>query len=163
MITAGTSWEADRFSAYRVGGILPFSSEFPLSLPGYFYQEMSAKSFALLNAQYSVPLPMTRSWRFDAMGAVGWMDYVSGLELPYHWNTGVAGGLTYISRSGSWLATVVYGHGFQAIRSHGRGADQIAFLFQDHFEAKARGKSRFFVPGKGPSRSRAAGENPSQD
>ena len=32
--------EADRFSTCRLGGLLPLASEFPLSLPGYYYQEI---------------------------------------------------------------------------------------------------------------------------
>jgi hypothetical protein len=152
-LTAGTSWESDRFSAYRLGGFLPFSSEFPLSIPGYFFQEISAKRFALLNAQYSFPLPMAKSWRFDVLGAAGVVDYSTGLEQPGDWHSGAGGGITYISPSGSWLASVLYGHGFEAIRSHGRGADQLAFLFQYDFEAKALGKSRFFAPGLNPWRS----------
>ncbi len=37
-LTAGTSVDADRFSAYRLGGFLPLIAEFPLSLPGYYFQ-----------------------------------------------------------------------------------------------------------------------------
>ena len=36
--TAGTSADADRFSSYRLGGFLPLVAEYPLSLPGYYYQ-----------------------------------------------------------------------------------------------------------------------------
>jgi hypothetical protein len=50
--TAGTSEDADRFSAYRIGGFLPLVAEFPLSLPGYYFQEISARQFVLLNANY---------------------------------------------------------------------------------------------------------------
>lgn len=157
-ITAGTTWNADRFSAYRLGGFLPFSSEFPLSIPGYFFQELSAKRFALLNAQYSFPLVPSKSWRVDILGASGWVDYLPGLEQPGDWHSGAGAGITYISPSGSWLVTLLYGHGFDAIRSEGRGANQVAFLFQYDFEAKARGKSRFFVPGMNPYRSHGAEE-----
>jgi hypothetical protein len=149
-VTAGTTWDADRFSSYRLGGLLPFSSEFPLSIPGYFFQEISADRFALLNADYSFPLGPLRSWRIELLGASGVVHYLSGLEQPGDWHNGLGGGVTYISPSGSWLASVLYGHGFEALRSHGRGADQITLLFQYDFEAKARGKSRFFVPGATP-------------
>jgi hypothetical protein len=158
-LSSGTSWEADRFSAYRLGGLLPFSSEFPLNIPGYYFQELTAERFALLNAQYSLPLGPWKNWRADILGATGWVDYLSGLEQPGHWHTGLGAGLTYISPSGSWLASLLYGHGFDAMRSHGRGADQVALLFQYDFEAKARGKSRFFVPGiNNPYRSHGAEE-----
>ena len=155
-VTLGTSWEADRFSAYRLGGFLPFSSEFPLSIPGYYFQEISAKRFVLLNGGYSFPLTPAKNWRVDIIGATGLVDYISGLEQPGNWHSGVGGGLTYISPTGAWLASLVYGYGFEALRSGGRGADQVALLFQYDFEAKARGKSRFFVPGISPWRSQGA-------
>src|SRR5262249_7016073 len=47
-LTAGTSVDADRLSAYRMGALLPLVSEYPLSLPGYYYQELSARQFVLL-------------------------------------------------------------------------------------------------------------------
>ena len=148
-VSVGTTWNADRFSAFRIGGILPYSSEFPLSIPGYYFQELSVKKFALLNAQYSLPLlPSHKSWRLDILGGAGWVDYLQGFEQPGDWHTGLGSGLTYISSAGSWFVTLLYGHGFDAIRSHGRGADQLAFLFQYDFEAKGRGKSRFFTPAR---------------
>ena len=42
-VTAGTSVHADRFSAYRLGSLLPLVAEFPSPLPGYYYQEISAQ------------------------------------------------------------------------------------------------------------------------
>jgi hypothetical protein len=153
-MTTGTSWRADRFSGFRLGGLLPFSSEFPLSIPGYYFQEVSAKRFALLNGQYSLPILPSKGLRFDLLGAVGWVDYLPGFRQRGHWHTGVGGGITYISPSGSWLMTLLYGHGFDAIRDNGRGADQVVLLFQYDFEAKPRGKSRFFVPGINPYGSR---------
>jgi len=52
----GAVINADRFSAYRLGGALPFTSEYPLMLPGYFYEEVSAQDFGLLYGLYSLPL-----------------------------------------------------------------------------------------------------------
>ncbi|HWH69975.1 MAG TPA: hypothetical protein VNT26_11345, partial [Candidatus Sulfotelmatobacter sp.] len=40
-MTVGTTVNADRFSTYRLGALLPLSAEYPLSLPGYYYQEIS--------------------------------------------------------------------------------------------------------------------------
>jgi hypothetical protein len=154
-LTAGTSFESDRFSAYRLGGILPFVSEFPLNIPGYYFQELSAKRFALLNGEYSFPFDPSKNWRFTTYAATGPVEYLDGLEQSGKWHSGVGGGLTYISRSGSWLATLVYGHGFNAIRNHGRGANQVGLLFQYDFEAKRRGKTRYFMPSVDPYRSRA--------
>ncbi|MGH8024994.1 MAG: hypothetical protein ACRED1_15500, partial [Limisphaerales bacterium] len=61
-LTAGTSVDADRFSAYRLGSFLPLVAEFPLSLPGYFYQEISARQYVLLNANYLVPIDKKKRW-----------------------------------------------------------------------------------------------------
>jgi hypothetical protein len=153
-LTAGTSWNTDRFSAYRLGGLLPFTSEFPLTIPGYFYQELSADQFVLLNIDYSFPLPVgNKSWRLDILGATGFVDYLPTLEQPGNWHSGAGAGISYISPSGSWIASLLYAHGFDAMRSQGRGADQVSFVFQYDFEAKALRKSRFFVPGSSPYRS----------
>src|SRR5882672_6183037 len=43
----GAILNADRFSAFRVGGALPFTSEFPFYLPGYFFEELSTEDFGL--------------------------------------------------------------------------------------------------------------------
>ena len=154
-LTAGDSVDADRFSAYRLGGVLPFASEFPLSIPGYYYQELTAGRFALLNGQYSFPLTPRKNLRFTLYGAAANVDYLNGQEQPGHWHSGAGGGLTFISPTGTWLVSLLYSHGFEAIRSDGNGANQIGLLFQWDLEAKSRGKSRFFTPGVSPYRSRA--------
>ncbi len=127
-LTAGTSVDADRFSAYRLGALLPMASEFPLSLPGYYYQELSAERFVLLAGNYTVPLERGKHWNATLNAATAVMDYLPGLEQPGHWNSGVGGGLFYTSRS--WRVMVGYGYGFNAIRSHGRGAQSIGVLLQ---------------------------------
>jgi hypothetical protein len=153
-LSLGASVKPDRFSAYRLGGMLPFASEFPLSIPGYFFQEISAERFALLNAQYSFPLEPSHSWNLSMFGAAARVAYLPGLEQPGAWNTGIGGGITYASRSRTWFATLVYGHGFQAIRHGERGADSVGLLFQYDFEAKKNGRAKPFNPGINPYSSR---------
>ncbi len=132
-LTLGGSTHSDRFSAYRLGGALPFLSEFPLNIPGYYYQEITAERFALLNAQYSIPLNPSKSWRWTMFGATGPVDYLPGLEQAGHWHSGLGAGITYKSPSGAWLISLLYGHGFDAIRSHGRGADSVGLVLQYRF------------------------------
>jgi hypothetical protein len=127
-LTAGTSVDPDRFSAYRVGGFLPMGAEYPLSLPGYFYQELSARQFVLINASYILPLEHRHRWNLTATGATSAVDYLPGLEQPGHWNSGLAAGVFYTSAS--WRVMVSYGYGVDAIRSHGRGANAIGILLQ---------------------------------
>jgi len=154
-VTAGTSIRPDRFSAYRLGGVLPFATEFPLNLPGYYYQEISAEKFVQFDGQYSFPLTPKRNLRLSLYGGGARVDYLDGLEQPGHWHSGAGGGLTFISPRGTWLATVLYAHGFNALRKNDElGANSIGLIFQWDLEAKKRGKSRFFTPEVNPYGSR---------
>lgn len=140
-LTAGTSIDADRLSAYRLGGLLPMVAEYPLSLPGYYYQELTAQSFVLFSGNYAIPLDRRRHWNLTAIAATAVVDYLPGLEQPGNWNSGVGGGLLYTSRS--WRVMVGYGYGFDAIRSHGRGAQSIGLLLQLDL---APAREAFFKP-----------------
>jgi hypothetical protein len=127
-LTAGTSVDADRFSAYRLGALLPLVSEFPLSLPGYYYQEISARQFVLLSANYLFPLDNKQHWNIDLNAATAFVDYLPGLEQPGHWHSGVGAGVLF--KSSSWKVMLAYGYGVDAIRSEGRGAHSIGLLMQ---------------------------------
>jgi len=129
-LTAGTSVDADRFSAYRLGGFLPLIAEYPLSLPGYFYQEISARQFVLLDANYLLPLDRKKRWNIDLNAASAFVDYLPGESQPGNWLNGVGGGILYHSRSDRWKIMLDYGYGIDAIRSHGRGANNIGLLVQ---------------------------------
>lgn len=148
-ITGGSGLNMDRLSAYRLGGNLPLYSEFPLSLPGYFFQELSARSFVLIGASYSVPL--TARWRVGAAATTAYVDYLPGLEQPGRWNTGVGGGVVYRSPTDSWQVAVAYGYGFDAIRSDGRGAQSLSFLVQFDLD---RTRRRMFDPSAALDQSR---------
>lgn len=142
-LTGGTSIDTDRFSAYRLGGFLPLASEFPLTLPGYFYQELSATRFALLNANYSIPLDPAKRFALTAVASTAYLDYLAGFQQPGNWNSGVGGGLSYHSSSDAWQILLDYGYGFDAIRTHGRGAQTVGILVQINLE---RTKSKYYNP-----------------
>ena len=130
------SLDSDRFGSYRLGGILPFASEFPLTLPGYYYQEISAREFVLFGGNYILPLDKKQRWNLDASIATAVVDYLPGLEQPGHWHTGVGAGILY--KTDSWKVMLGYGYGVDAIRSDGRGAHSIGILMQlDWGQAKA--------------------------
>ncbi len=129
-LTAGTSVDADRFSAYRLGGFLPLVSEFPLTLPGYYYQEISARQFALLNTSYLVPLDKRQRWNLGANFSSAVVDYLPGEGQPGNWLNGVGGGVLYRSPSGRFRMVFDYAYGIDAIRSDGRGANSIGILMQ---------------------------------
>ncbi len=140
-LTAGTSVDPDRFSAYRLGSLLPLVAEYPLSIPGYYYQELSAKEFALLAGNYLLPLDKDKHWFVDINASTAAVDYLQGLEQPGHWHSGVGGGILY--KTPSWKVMLCYAHGFDAIRSTGRGANSIGILMQFDLE---QAKAELFRP-----------------
>ena len=129
-VVAGTSLKADRLSAFRLGGFLPLSAEYPLSLPGYYFQEFSARQFALVNANYLLPIAPNERWNLQFNAATASMDYLSGTEQAGNWVSGVGAGLLYRSPSDKFKIIVGYAYGIDAIRSSGRGANSINFLLQ---------------------------------
>lgn len=129
-IVAGTSVDADRLSAYRLGGFLPLAAEYPLSLPGYYFQEFSARSFALINASYIIPIAPSQRWNLEFNGATADIDYLPGTGQPGNWNSGVGAGLMYRSPSDKFKCIVGYAYAVDAIRTSGRGASSLCFLIQ---------------------------------
>jgi len=127
-LTAGTSVEADRFSAYRLGALLPLVSEFPLSLPGYYYQEISARQFVLLGGNYMIPLDKKNRWNVNINAATAGVDYLAGFKQSGDWLSGVGGGVLYQTSSIKIMAG--YAYGIDAIRSGGRGNHSIGILMQ---------------------------------
>jgi hypothetical protein len=129
-LMAGTSVDADRFSAYRLGGYLPLVSEFPLLLPGYYFQEISARQFVLLNANYLRPLDKSQRWNLNVNASSAFVDYLPGEGQPGNWLGGLGGGILYRAPSDRFKIMVAYAYGVDAIRSHGRGAQSIGLLMQ---------------------------------
>jgi hypothetical protein len=139
-LTAGTSVDADRFSAYRLGGYLPLVAEFPLSLPGYYFQEISARQFVLLNANYLLPLDRSQRWNLDANASTAVVDYLPGTGQPGNWLNGVGGGILYRAPSDRFKIMLDYAYGIDAIRSHGRGANTVGVLLQWDLEKPRSGE-----------------------
>jgi hypothetical protein len=129
-LITGTSVNADRLGAYRLGGFLPLVAEYPLSLPGFFFQELSAKQFALLNASYLLPLTRNQRWNLELNGATAGIDYLSGTAQAGHWVNGVGAGILYRSPSDKFKGIIAYAYGVDAIRSSGRGASSVSVLLQ---------------------------------
>ena len=133
-IIAGTSADADRFSAYRLGGFLPLVAEYPLSLPGYFFQELSAREFALINASYVLPIAPNQRWNLEFNAATASVDYLSGTEQSGNWVSGVGAGIIYRAPSDRFKCIVAYAYGIDAFRSDGRGANSVSVLIQYDLE-----------------------------
>jgi hypothetical protein len=133
-MTTGDSVDADRFSAYRLGGVLPLIAEFPLIIPGYFYQEISAKRFMLFNGRYALALDDKERWQLTAMAATAVVDYINGMEQSGRWHSGVGGGVQYQSVSGIWKVGLNYGYGVDPIRDGNRGAHVVSVALQFDLE-----------------------------
>jgi hypothetical protein len=143
-LMGGAVIHADRFSAFRVGGALPFTSEFPLYLPGYFFGELSTKNFGLAYGLYSIPFGPSKQWNVTALAGTALVDYVHGLGQDGHWNSGVGGGIGYNAKNKRWRAMVISSYGIDAIRSDGRGGYNIGTMLQYNFGKTTFGSERAF-------------------
>jgi len=141
-VTAGGSENADRFSAWRLGGVLPLVAEFPLIIPGYYYQELSATRFLHLYGAYGIPLDSKDRWSLRLEGAGAMVTYLPGFEQPGKWNTGVGAALIYTSPNKVLKVAVRYGYGFNAIRDGEKGASSVGILLQYDFQAQKQKRSR---------------------
>lgn len=151
-LQGGTSVNADRLDAYRLGGMLPFASEFPLSIGGYFNGELSAKRYGLLSARYSGHFDETQSYLWRVFGDAANVGYLQGLEQRNAWNSGVGAGAGYESKDGVWLIDLNYAYGVEAIRSGRRGAHSVSLMTQVDLEVWRHGKSKTRRPAIGPSK-----------
>ena len=147
MLTGGTVLEADRFSAFKIGGFLPFSAEFPLMVPGYFQKELTAENMGVFNAVYSIPLTRSGNWTLMTILGSALVDYASGFEQPGKWHSGAGGGLAYQPPNRSWKIGISYAYGIDAIRTDGRGAQSAGFLFQYNFGERKKPSEEIFPPG----------------
>ena len=132
-LQGGTVLNADRFSAYRLGGTLQYTREFSSDIPGYFFQELSAKNFGLLNASYTIPFGAARQWNVTGSGAAALVDYVDNTGQSGAFNSGVGVGLGYSAPNRRWKVTSLVGYGFEAQRSYGSGGYSAALAFQYNF------------------------------
>ena len=131
--TAGGSTDADQFSAWRLGGVLPLVSEFPLVLPGYYYEELTAVSFQHLYGAYDIPLDAAHRWAFRLEAATAHLGYLPGYEQTSDWQTGAGGGLSFAPENKNFKIVLRYGYGFNALRNGKEGAQSIGLLFQYNF------------------------------
>ncbi|MDD5141435.1 MAG: hypothetical protein PHY43_14395 [Verrucomicrobiales bacterium] len=132
-LQGGGMINADRLSAYRLGGVLPYTKEFPLFLPGYFFQELSAKDFGLAYAVYTIPFGSENQWSLIGSGAAALVDYVDGTGQPGAFNSGVGAGVGYSAPSKRWKIMSMASYGFEAHREDGQGGYSLGLAFQYNF------------------------------
>ena len=135
-VTVGGSDDADRFSAWRLGGVLPLSAEFPLIIPGYYYEELTAKQFIHLYAAYAIPLDPDQHWKLRFEGATAKLDYLPGFQQRQDWQTGAGCGIEFSPKSQICRVVLRYGYGFNALRHGEEGSSSIGLLFQFDFSKR---------------------------
>jgi hypothetical protein len=131
--TAGFSHDVDLLSSYRMGSALPFRSEFPLILHGYFVEEIFAKRFWLVNASYRFPAwPGSRAVQLQLSYDMAGIDYVAGHRLPREHLRGAGAD---VSVAITPRVTVVggYGYGIDAPRNGGFGGHMAHALIEVKF------------------------------
>jgi len=142
-LQGGTVLNPDRFSAYRLGGVLPYTKEFPLNIPGYFYQELSAEDYGLINAIYTYRIGDS-NWQLIGNGAAAVVKYVDGLGQSGALNSGVGAGVGYSSENRRWKVITLFGYGIQAQRSNGEGGYNAAIAFQYNFGSTEMASDKAF-------------------
>jgi hypothetical protein len=153
-VTAGASLNQDRLNAFQMGGALPLSSEFPLTLPGYYFGEISARRFILLGGLYASPVGPSKRWTLNGFATTAFVQYVPGMRQPGNSHTGLGAGLGYRSQENVWQMILSYGYGVDALRPNHRGAHAVGLLLQYDLEARHRLRPTF-EPGIGPDKTRA--------
>jgi hypothetical protein len=140
-ITAGGETNPDLFSAWRMGGELPLVTEFPLMIPGYYYDELTAVRFVHFYGSYGIPLDEAHRWDLRIEAATARLDYLPGFEQNSDWQTGAGLGLTYAPRRQNYKIVLRYGYGFNAIRKGREGAQSVGVLFQYDLNARKKPKA----------------------
>jgi hypothetical protein len=131
--TAGTAEDSDALTSFRLGSALPFRSEFPLILHGYYIEEVFARRFWLLNLAYRFPvLPDSERIQLQLSFDYARVDYASGHELPRHGLRGVGIDLSLVlTRQIRFM--MGWGYGFDAPRNDSFGGQEAHALMEIKF------------------------------
>ena len=132
-LQGGAAIDADRMSCFRLGGVLPYTKEFPLQIPGYYFQELSARDFGLVNFDYAIPFGPDKSWYVIGESAAALVDYEDDTGQPGAFNSGVGAGVGYAAPSRRWKCFGVFGYGFEAHRESGQGGYSFGLAFEYNF------------------------------
>jgi len=132
-ITAGTAERTDALSAFRLGSALPFRSEFPLVLHGYYVDEVVARRFWLVNLAWRFPVwPGSERVKLQLSYDYARVDYAAGRDLPRHGLRG-AGADVCITLT-SWATLMLgYGYGWDAPRGNGFGGHEAHTMLELKF------------------------------
>lgn len=132
-VSGGSGDGIRRLTAYRLGGMLTQTSEFPLILPGYFSQEISARRY--LHAWAHTGLPLSKRFFLDLTAAGATITPVRGTDAGGLHHLGVSAGVSYAPAKGPIHALLAWGYAPTALRGTRRGGHAFAFSLEYDFLA----------------------------
>jgi hypothetical protein len=134
-LQGGAAFSSDRLSCFRLGGVLPYTKEFPIVIPGYYFQEISAQDYGQAYFMYNIPFGPDKSWSIGAGGAAAVVKYQEGMGQGGALNSGVGCDVGYRAPSHKWKVLSMFGYGIEAKRpnSDGHGGYTLALAFQYNF------------------------------
>ena len=132
-VNAGGGAGVDRFSAYRLGGMLLNNSEFPLAIPGYFGQEIAASRFAHVWLRGGLPLDDAKRFVFNVFAAGATITPVTGTDAGGAQHLGLGTGLEFAPRRAALKGMISYGYAPTAARGSGRGGQGVALSLELDF------------------------------
>jgi hypothetical protein len=121
-LTAGTSVDADRFSAIGSVDFCRWIGISALAARLLFSGNQRAPVRAA-QRELSVAARPEKRWNLYVNASSAFVDYLPGESQPGNWLNGVGGGILYHRTSDRLKIMAHYGYGIDAIRSHGRGAN----------------------------------------
>lgn len=122
-----------RLAAYRLGGMLTQSSEFPLIIPGYFSQEIAAREYGHVWGRVGFPLERTRSFYLNLLAAAASVTPVGGTDPGGAFHAGMSLGLEFAPPKGALHGELSYGYAPRAIRGERRGGHSVALTAELDF------------------------------
>lgn len=122
-----------RLAAYRLGGMLTQSAEFPLIIPGYFNQEIVANEYGHAWARVGIPLDEGRRFSVNLLAAVASVSPVRGTEPGGVIHEGFSSGLEFSPRTAALHGELSYGYSPSAVRGNHRGGHSVAMTFEIDF------------------------------
>lgn len=132
-LNAGSGGQIGRLTAYRLGGMLTQTSEFPLILPGYFAQEISARRFVHAWAQTALPAGDSKRFTIEFTAAAANVSPVRGTDPGGVGHAGLAAGFGFSPPDGALRAGLTYGFAPTALRGKRRGAQAFALVVEIDF------------------------------
>ncbi len=130
-----------RLAAYRLGGMLTQSSEFPLSIPGYFAQEIAAREYGHIWLRYGIPIEHSKRFFVNFLAAGAAVTAIRGTDPGGPLHAGFSAGLEFSPEKGALHWEMTYGYSPTAVRGNRRGGHTYALSAELDFmtpDAKVR-------------------------